>query len=662
MSVSKSLRGLLLAGAGCVSMHPAASYAQAVDYGNLEQVFGEPITTSVTGKPQRASEVPGDLTIITQDDIRRSGADTIPDILQFVTGIDTRKNTFGDTQIGIRGYDTPVNPRLLVLVDGRQVYLDDYGYVAWNDIPVQLDEIRQIEIVRGPASALFGFNAASGVINIITFDPLLDNVNTVTVRGGTQGYGAGDAIATEHFGKTAGVRISVGGLTATGYEQPSGTTDPVSVRYASTNVNAHWQVAPNVLLRAEGGYTDSRTPRFSDDGNIYPTQDKLNFWRVGAGADTAVGTLDLDVYRNQGLLYIYGGTSDNEVYVAKASDLLKINSNNTIRIGLEFRNNAITGQSYGGTVSYANYAADAMWNWLISPQIELTNAVRLDHLALSYDGHLVATPGRTNAIYNNTTITQPSFNSGLVAKVSDLDTIRLTAARGLQVPSLIDLGVQVTEPGVDVVGSPTVMPTSVWNAELAYDRSLNALNAVLTTALFYQRNTNLIASPADTPFTPTGIGYSVETTTQNVGSSNEVGVELGLRGQTAGGFRWNGSYSYASITDDIGSEFTPNPITKYSNGTPMHQVILGAGYTIGKWEMDTQGRWQSSYTDYWAAGFSLKPVQIGNYVTFNARIGYKITKYLTVSGTAEQFNVSRLVETAGDTVDRRFFASASIHF
>ncbi len=110
-----------MAGLASAVLHPVAARAQAVDYGTLEQMFGEPITSSVTGKPQRASEVPGDLTIITQDDIRRSGATSIPDVLQWVTGVDVRSYSFGDAQVGLRGYDQALNPRLLVLVDGRQV-------------------------------------------------------------------------------------------------------------------------------------------------------------------------------------------------------------------------------------------------------------------------------------------------------------------------------------------------------------------------------------------------------------------------------------------------------------------------------------------------------------------------------------------------------------
>src|ERR1700683_1737702 len=66
--------------------------AQSLDYGAFEQVFNEPVTESATGKPQRASEAPANIEIITQDDIRRSGAATIPDVLRFVTGLDVRSN------------------------------------------------------------------------------------------------------------------------------------------------------------------------------------------------------------------------------------------------------------------------------------------------------------------------------------------------------------------------------------------------------------------------------------------------------------------------------------------------------------------------------------------------------------------------------------------
>src|SRR5471032_1700683 len=70
---------------------PIPANAQSMDYGSLEKLFGEAVTTSATGSPQRASDVPANMEIITADDIRRSGADNIPDILQFVAGVDVRR-------------------------------------------------------------------------------------------------------------------------------------------------------------------------------------------------------------------------------------------------------------------------------------------------------------------------------------------------------------------------------------------------------------------------------------------------------------------------------------------------------------------------------------------------------------------------------------------
>jgi outer membrane receptor for ferrienterochelin and colicins len=662
MTSRSVLRRVLLAGAGICALHPAASWAQAVDYGTLEQVFGEPITTSVTGKPQRASEVPGDITIITQDDIRRSGATDIPTILQFVTGVDVRRYSFGDAEVAIRGYDSPINPRLLVLVNGRQVYLDDYGSVAWNTIPVQLAEIRQIEVIKGPASALFGFNAASGVINIVTYDPLLDNVNTATVRGGTQGYGEGEAVATEHIGKTAGVRISVGGWTATGFDDRMGATDPISSRYASVNIDSRWQITSNVLLSLEGGATDGRTPRLITA--INDTQNRINFIRFGAAVDSKAGVVTLDVYRNQAINdWGYGGLLNNinDVFVAKLTDLLKLNSNNTIRIGLEYRNNGLAFELPNeGALSYNNFAANIMWDWQISPMFDLTNAVRVDHLELMNTGFFAPTPGRTRSLYDGTEITIPSFNSGLVIKATDLDTVRLTAARGLQVPSLFDFGLQIPLGYVNIVGTQSAQPTSVWDAELAYDRSIAALGATLTTAIYWQRNTDLLASAGSAG--PTVVDGQVIEESENDGSSYELGLEVGLRGKTAGGMRWNISYRYASIHDDITTlvQNSPTSIGSFDSGTPANEVIGGLGYTIDKWELDTMARYQSRFLDYSVTPTGVVPFTVDHYVVLNASVGYQVTKYLTLAGTAEQFDVPRVVETGSDYVNRQFIASATL--
>jgi outer membrane receptor protein involved in Fe transport len=187
------MKTTLFAGASvglCILASATAASAQSIDYGAMEQLFNEPVTTSATGSPQRATEAPADMQIISADDIRRSGEITIPGLLQRVAGIDVLNFSAGQSDVNVRGYDQVSSPRLLVLVNGRQVYLDHYGLTVWATIPVQLDEIRQIEVVKGPNSALFGFNAVSGVVNIITFNPKFDDRNVATVRVGTMASAA----------------------------------------------------------------------------------------------------------------------------------------------------------------------------------------------------------------------------------------------------------------------------------------------------------------------------------------------------------------------------------------------------------------------------------------------------------------------------------------
>ena len=147
-SPKRRRRGPLLAAGACglawAALWAASARAQSVDHGDLEGLFGEPVTTSATGKPQRASQVPANMEIITAEQIRRSGADNLPDILQYVAGVDVRRYGFAAADVAVRGYNETSNARLLVLLNGQQVYLDDLGRTQWYTIPVELDEIRQI--------------------------------------------------------------------------------------------------------------------------------------------------------------------------------------------------------------------------------------------------------------------------------------------------------------------------------------------------------------------------------------------------------------------------------------------------------------------------------------------------------------------------------------
>jgi iron complex outermembrane receptor protein len=655
----------------------AASFARAdaqiVDYGALQQLLGEPVTTSATGSPQRATDVPADMEIITADDIRRSGADNIPDILQFVAGVDVRRYAFGQSEVSVRGYDQQASPRLLVLINGRQVYLDDYGYTAWQSLPVQIEEIRQIEVVRGPNSALFGFNAAGGVINIITFDPLLDSTNEATVRGGTQGYASGSAVITLYDGGQAGLRLSAGGYHAdefsTGSEPAGlGPYDHSPSEFA-VSADGAVRLTPKLELTAEATATSSQMfqviplPRFDTEAS------QTNSIKLGLAADTSLGLITLTAYRNGYVFAVENATPNitdrNQTYVVEANDVFKLGADNTLRFGIEFRDNSVTSALVGGTIGYDVEAASAMWNWQITPELALTNAGRVDHLVLRFDGVTVPGSQYPAAEYNDAELNEFSFNSGLVYRPGEDDTIRVLAARGIQAPSLIDFGLEQTFPvqggTYSLVGNPDLAAASVLNYEIDYDRVVSPyINLHL--AVYDQRTADLIASALNTPIVA-GAGGLVSYS-QNVGASSAAGTEIALKGATESGLRWSLSYSYISIADHL----TVSPLSgnsgllDYDAGSPAHVVDAGLGYSWDRFDVDAQARWQSRFYDYNPTVSVAQPFRIDNYMTMSARIGYRVTDNLTFAVSGEQLLQSQIFEAAGLPVERRIFVSINDNF
>ncbi len=656
---------------------PAA--AQSVDYGAMETLFGEPVTMSVTGKPQRAADAPANIEIITQDDIRRSGATSIPDVLRFVAGVDVREDGLADADVGIRGYNQSSNPHLMVLVDGRQVYMVDYGRIIWAAIPVQLDEIRQIEVIKGPNSALYGFNAVGGVINIITYDPLRDHLNVATVLGGTQDYLGGSAIGTGQIGDTAGLRLSLGGFSS--HDFPPGLLGPQDAEARQSPFTGtfrsvgRWQITPDTEMFAEASIGDTRLAEQEPPG-VYDTE-RLVTTAVLAGvnADTRLGLLNLTAYRNDAQVRIENisfGTpltlgEYQTTYVVQASDLVKLGAANTVRLGLEYRENADnSGDLVLGTISNQVYAASLMWDWQVVPTVELTNALRLDHMLLHYAGTLLPESGLTTSDYDSTTVTQPSFNSGVVWDATQVDIFRVTAARGVQLPTLFEYALQVPAGfygPLAYAGTPDLHPSIVWSAELDYDRAVPPIGSTVRAAFFVQRINDIISTPFGAPltFSPAGAPLFLSS---NVGWSSAAGTELEIKGHNAKGFRWNASYALAATTNHtvLNDGAMPSSIVEYAHSAPENVVIGGIGYTRDKLELDLVARWQSSYLDFRLNPdrTALLPVDVDSYVTMNARVGYRLTDAVLMAVTAQQFNRSQLIETAGPLVERRIIASITV--
>jgi iron complex outermembrane receptor protein len=134
---------------------------------SLEELMNVEVTTAGK-KAQQLSQVPAAVSVITSEDIRRSTATTLPELLQTVPGVFATQITASAASVSIRGNSERFSNKMLVLIDGRSVYTPFFSGVFWEIQNLMLEDIDRIEVIRGPGGSLWGANAVTGVINIIT--------------------------------------------------------------------------------------------------------------------------------------------------------------------------------------------------------------------------------------------------------------------------------------------------------------------------------------------------------------------------------------------------------------------------------------------------------------------------------------------------------------
>src|SRR6266478_2324658 len=142
--------------------------------------------TSVSKRTQKVADAAAAIFVITQEDIRRSGATSIPEALRLVPGLEVARIDQNKWAIGSRGFNGRFDNKLLVLIDGRSVYTPLFSGVYWNVEDVMLEDVDRIEVIRGPGATLWGANAVDGVINVITKKAKSTQSAIVTAGAGTE--------------------------------------------------------------------------------------------------------------------------------------------------------------------------------------------------------------------------------------------------------------------------------------------------------------------------------------------------------------------------------------------------------------------------------------------------------------------------------------------
>src|ERR1044072_5623388 len=208
---------------------------------------------------------PGTMAVSPAEDIESTPADDYGDLLRNIPGMNVTQTSARDIQMTGRGSTNTLATTQLVLLDGRSIYLDFFGLVMWDFLPVNPGEIKQIEAVRGPGSAVWGANAMTGVVNLITKRPQEMLGTSVLLGGGELGtkYGSlSHAGGSERFG----YKLSGGYYEQDPYDRPSGNIPGTTIPYesfafknsgteqAKGDVRLNWDFENGSTFDVSGGY------------------------------------------------------------------------------------------------------------------------------------------------------------------------------------------------------------------------------------------------------------------------------------------------------------------------------------------------------------------------------------------------------------------------
>src|SRR5687767_9780915 len=248
--------------------------------------FEEQVVVSVSRSEQALVNAPAAVTLINSNTLQNSPGSNLGDLLRPVPGLNVTQVSARDINFTTRGATSTLATSQLALVDGRSIYLDFFGMVMWDLVPQNLHEIKRIEVVRGPASAVWGANAMTGVVNVITKTPR--------------------ELATSGGGNSVIIGAGLFNRNVTGRDEDSGSLFYVNGSHAravddrwSYKLSAGW-FTQDPLPRPTGSIPNDFNTPYPPYGNTGTSQPKFD------------ARVDYDLSRDRGRMIFAGGVAGTE--------------------------------------------------------------------------------------------------------------------------------------------------------------------------------------------------------------------------------------------------------------------------------------------------------------------------------------------------------------
>ena len=608
--------------------------------------------TSVDRKSQELSKAPAAIYVLTADDIRRSGATSIPEALEGVPGLVVQSVDGRMWSISARGSARLYSDKMLVMIDGRSLYTPTFSGVLWDMLDVPLENIERIEVIRGPGAVMWGPNAVNGVINIITKRARDTQGGTVSVGGGNDVYGTvfgrwaaapSDKLAYQIWTKLEDENPA-DSSPATYSFQPDNrfaTTEPPNLNSESARLGfrVDAQISTQDALTVEGDvYKLGRR----DEVAIPAQTGNVDFGPAHTGATggflQGLWTRTISPGDESSLQFTYDRNVIDYPFVG--GDLNNLTVDFQKRLQTSDRNEVYWGvgfqdywdSSYGSAFasfrpsSSSYYLGDAVVRdefQLVSNRLLLSAGMRVDYTSYSRFDY------------------QPSIR--LLYAPSSRQSLWTAVSRAVRVPSRLERDLLSDEQydldglpvSVQISGSRSIQPEIENSLELGYRlQSGQRWSADVATFWSYYTRLTTVAVPQQPQILlVNGIPQLEENfVVQNGGTARSYGVELSATWQVFSKWRLVPSYTYFNESAPL----APDKQWLLDDSSYRHQGAIRSQFDLSRhWQVDLIPRVTSRNAVYDLPGALL----------LDARVGWRPTRDTEFSFSMQDVTGRQVIQT-----------------
>ena len=617
---------------------------------NLKQVsleeLGQIEVTTASKVPVKATRTPAAIYVITQEDIRRSGATSIPEALRMAPGVEVARVDSNTWSLGVRGFESTLSRSVLVLIDGRSVYTPLFAGVYWQVQDTLLEDIDRIEVIRGPGGTIWGANAVNAVINIITKRAQETHGTLVSTGGGNvdQGflnfqYGGGNS-------KGFNYRIYGKGFTR-GPEFHPDHQQFDDWRMGQTGFRTDWDAHNGDRLTLQGDlyYGDAgQRVQIASYSPPYTTDVQQNA-ELSGGNLLGRWERDLGSGSNVQLQTYYDRTNRKQANFAESRDTFDIDFIHHLILpgrqdflwGLGARLSSGNASQVVPTVVFTpDHYTDKLYNAFVQDEIPIVG----DQLSLTIGSKF---------LHNGYSGFEIEPTARLLWTPSSRQTVWGAVTRAVRTPSRVEEDLQLSGLAAPtpltffrIIGDRKFSSESLIGYEAGY-RSLVGPKFHVDIAAFYNNYDHLLSVEPGAPFS--------ESSPPPPHTVIPFFFRNGLQGRTAGFeiapdwtptriWRLRGSYSYLHIDlEKKATSLDTSSANSTQGSSPHHQVAIQSSLDLPKkLEFDQTFRYVSSL-----------PAQlVGAYTTADVRFSWHATRSLDLSVVGENLFQPYHAEFGGD--------------